>query len=158
MNRKQILCGLVALFVTGAGCAQTIQPSFRDTLEQHLRAIPERDLDAYIPTLPSTDGTDLYLIYSSGQLITDREKIIETHREWFEKTNWKFNTEKIREVVTDSMGFVLLRVNYEDQDENRTPFQMELFLNLIFQKIEGKWVLIHDQNTLIKDSRRQAAE
>jgi hypothetical protein len=54
--------------------------SFRETLEEHLRAIRGRDLPALVATLPADA---LVLITADGRLERSVSRFLELHRDWF---------------------------------------------------------------------------
>ncbi|MCB0184074.1 MAG: hypothetical protein KDE31_07415, partial [Caldilineaceae bacterium] len=68
---------------------------------------------------------------------------------WFADQEWQMTTELVNTQVSSEMASALLLVNYADVDEDGHPVQFQYFLNLIFAKRNGKWLVIHDQNTII---------
>ncbi|MEZ4614869.1 MAG: hypothetical protein R2867_05030 [Caldilineaceae bacterium] len=62
---------------------------------------------------------------------------------------WQMTTELITKHEGSDMASALLLVNYEDVDEDGSPVQFQYFLNLLFAKRNDKWLLVHDQNTII---------
>jgi ketosteroid isomerase-like protein len=53
--------------------------NFRQTLDEHLRAIRARDLPALVATLPAED---LVLIMADGRLVRSVAEFVEMHRGW----------------------------------------------------------------------------
>jgi uncharacterized protein (TIGR02246 family) len=121
--------------------------SFEQALERHLRAVRDHDFDAFLATI-ATDGS-LTMILPNGNLLDNYDEIVELHQEWFADSEWQMTTELITKHETAEMGTALLLVNYEDVDADGQPVQFQYFLNLIFARRDGKWLLIHDQNTII---------
>ncbi|MCB0063599.1 MAG: nuclear transport factor 2 family protein [Caldilineaceae bacterium] len=121
--------------------------SFEQALERHLQAVKEHDLAAFRATI-ATDGS-LTMILPNGNLLDSYDEIIELHEEWFADQEWQMTTELINTHVSSEMASALILVNYSDVDEDGHPVQFQYFLNLLFANRNGKWVVIHDQNTII---------
>src|SRR5262249_32514387 len=66
--------------------------TFRETLDKHMRAIRERDLDALAETLPADQ---LVLITSDGRLVTAVAEFLAMHRGWFAQPTWSLGTELV---------------------------------------------------------------
>lgn len=121
--------------------------TFQQTLQRHLKAVQDHDVKAFLSTV-AQDGT-LTMILPNGNLLDSYEEIVELHEEWFADPEWQLTTELITQHETDTMGTALFLVNYQDVDETGEPIEFQYFLNLIFANRDGKWLLIHDQNTII---------
>lgn len=121
--------------------------SFQQTLERHLQAVQDRDLDAFLSTV-AQDGS-LTMILPNGSLLDDYAEIVELHEEWFADPEWQLTTELVTEHETSAMGVALLLVTYQDVDEAGEPIQFQYFLSLTFAKRAEEWLLIHDQNTVL---------
>lgn len=120
---------------------------FQQTLERHLQAVQDRDLKTFLATI--ADDGSLTMILPNGSLLDSYEEIVELHEEWFADPDWQLTTELINKHASSEMASALLLVNYQDVDEAGGSVQFQYFLNLIFANRSGKWLLIHDQNTII---------
>lgn len=118
---------------------------FEETLNLHLDAIQKRNLGALMRTLP--ENGDLILIMPNGRMMRTVTEYINFHRDWFDDQDWSVETELIAKKQTNDMGFATLNVEYKDVDADGKPIMMLLLLNLIFEKRDDQWVLVHDQNT-----------
>lgn len=121
--------------------------SFQQALARHLQAVEAHDIDTFLDTI--ADDGSLTMILPNGNLLDNYDEIVELHQEWFADEEWQMSTELISKQESSDMATALLLVNYEDVDEDGDPVQFQYFLNLIFAKRQGKWVVIHDQNTII---------
>lgn len=141
-----LLAGLVAFFVatTSQADPEEAAPSFKQALQQHLDAILDKDLDAYVPTLTASD--DLMLIFPAGELIDTREGIIEFHRNWFADDNWVMEPEVVKTIVGSDQATAVLRYQYRDTADGEPRSS---WLVLVFQLEDDQWRLVHDQNTRI---------
>lgn len=128
--------------------------TFRDTLDRHLRAIRERDLTEFIATLPADEVT---LITSDGRLVRNVAEMVDMHRGWFEQTTWTLDAEVVSLVESPELGVVVLRLDYRDEPPGRPPIREASYLTLVFALRDGRWVMVHDQNTPIKARTEGAA-
>lgn len=121
--------------------------TFRQTLEKHLAAIQDRDLDRLIETLPAEE---LLLVMSDGKVARTVREFVEAHRGWFQMPNWTLKTEPINVSETPDMGVAVLRLDYSELNADGTRFHQQSVLTLIFAREDSRWVMVHDQNTPIK--------
>jgi len=121
--------------------------SFQQALERHLQAVKGHDIDVFLETI-AADGS-LTMILPNGNMLDSYEEIVDLHQEWFADSEWQMTTELVNTHVSSEMASALLLVNYSDVDEDGHPVQFQYFLHLLFASRDGKWLLIHDQNTII---------
>lgn len=121
--------------------------TFQQALQRHLTAVQERDLKTFLDTIAS-DGS-MAMILPNGNYLDEYQAIVELHEEWFADTEWRMTTEIVNQRETPAMASALCLVTYEDVDEDGESIQFQYFLNLIFAKQGNKWLLVHDQNTII---------
>lgn len=114
--------------------------SFEATLQSHLDAVTNRDLDAYIGTI--TTGGDLTIIFPGGEIIRTRDEAIAFHTEWFAAPGWTMTFEVDRIVESHHMAVASLRATYTDGAGPRVNW-----LTLVFEEQDGEWRLVFDQNT-----------
>jgi len=112
-----------------------------------MKAMINIDFDTFMGTVCSDKIT---LIMPNGSLITEYDKFSKLHEEWFKDTDWSIEYKIINTIESDAMSTALLAIEYKDVDEKGNPILMTYYLNLIFKKINEKWLLIHDQNTTYK--------
>jgi len=119
---------------------------FKNALDLHLSSIAKRDLAAFSEFFHPSQSS--IIILPSGHMIEGFESIIDFHKDWFADADWRMETKILDTVVIESVGYALLDVIYHDLDENGKPYEMKYLLSLLFSKIDDKWILIRDQNTL----------
>jgi uncharacterized protein (TIGR02246 family) len=117
--------------------------NFRETLDKHLRAIRERDLAALAETL---SPERLVLIMADGKLVRSTAEFLEAHRGWFAMPNWTLETREVEIFEANDLAVAVLRLDYREPPTVRS----ESFLTLVFQRRDGKWLMVQDQNTPIK--------
>lgn len=111
---------------------------FDTDLEAHVRAIQDRDIEAFAATI----APNPLLVGPGGSLLRGYDEVVRTHREWFSSTTFSFETQEIERQERGDAAWALLRVHYRAaSDESR------FLLLLIFVPVDGKWKLAYDQNT-----------
>jgi len=81
-------------------------------------------------------------------MIEGYENVLDFHKGWFEDPDWRMDVKTVDIFASGNTGYVLLDIVYHDLDENRNPYELKYFLSLLFMMIDGKWILLRDQNTL----------
>ena len=119
---------------------------FKAALAAHLKAIKNKDLPAFAEFLHPTQNT--IIILPNGSMIEGYDNILDFHKDWFADMDWSIDVKILDIFAIGDMGYALLDVVYNDIDQDRNPYSMKYFLSLIFAKIDGKWILLRDQNTL----------
>lgn len=144
MNPRILLILLALLLPPPISAAST---DFESTLQAHLRAISERDLPTLLDTV--SDKADFSVIFPNGERVVGKAAYESMHREWFADPNWRMSFNEVSRWRQPDMAGVLLRYDYRDQPEPGTGNPRQRYLFLLFERIEGRWLLVHDQNTPI---------
>jgi ketosteroid isomerase-like protein len=131
--------------------------TFRETLEKHLDAIQARDLAALVETLPAPDER-IVLLTAEGRLVRSVDEFVGMHRDWFASTTWTLGTEMVHAFESDDLGVAVLRLDYRDTGSEGTPIRQMSYLTLVFQRQGGRWVMVQDQNTPVKEPARPLTE
>jgi uncharacterized protein (TIGR02246 family) len=121
--------------------------TFRETLERHLLAIQERDLAALAETLPAHGIT---LITSDGRLVNEVSEFLEMHRGWFASKTWVLHTSLVSVTESAELGVAVLHLDYQDDPPGQAAVREESYLTLVFALHDGRWRMIHDQNTPVR--------
>jgi hypothetical protein len=135
---------LSALSLLLISCEQRVamKPDFDQALKSHLASIASRDINAFKEGL-SLDDT-LYTVVQNGHAFTKRSELIAMHEQWFKDSNWIWKGEVVHKVVGEDMAMALIRYEYQAKPEDE-PFST--WLVYVFQLQDGKWRIVHDQNT-----------
>lgn len=124
-------------------------PYFRDaflrTLDRHLKAVAERDLDALAPTVDRS----ITLILPDGIVLRGKEAFLDFHREWFADPLWRQKT-----TVTDmnvqrgTTAWVLVECRTETlHPDGSVAAASQAMFALTWTYKHGRWVAVADQNT-----------
>jgi ketosteroid isomerase-like protein len=117
--------------------------TFRQALQKHLDAIRDRDLPALADTVAPER---LVLVMADGRLARTTREFLDTHRGWFAASGWTLGTQEIEIIEGSDLALAVLRLDYREPPDVRS----ESYLTLVFQRREGRWLMILDQNTPIK--------
>lgn len=123
--------------------------TFKETLEAHLTAIKDRNLDALIETLAPSQLT---LVTANGELLETTDEFVGLHKEWFESSTWSLDSEVVHEHEGSDVGVAVILLDYQDVGEDGGAIRQHSYLTLIFAKQNDKWLLVQDQNTPIKQA------
>lgn len=115
--------------------------NFRETLGRHLLAIETRDL----ATLADTVADPLILIMADGKLKRSKAELIDAHRGWFAMQNWTLQAKPVEIYEGASLGVAVLHLDYREGEK-----QSQSYLTLVFEKRDGEWLMVQDQNTPIR--------
>jgi uncharacterized protein (TIGR02246 family) len=117
--------------------------TFRETLRKHLQAIQDRDLKALADTVAEDS---LVLIMADGKLARSTAEFLEAHRGWFAMHGWTLQASQVEVFESADLGIAVLRLDYREPPATHS----RSYLTLAFQKQNGRWVMVQDQNTPIK--------
>jgi ketosteroid isomerase-like protein len=115
--------------------------NFRETLGRHLLAIEKRDL----ATLAATVADRLILITAEGKLKRSKAEFVDAHRGWFAMASWTLQAKPVEIYEGGSLGVAVLHLDYRENGK-----QSLSYLTLVFEKRDGEWLMVQDQNTPIK--------
>ncbi len=68
-------------------------------------------------------------------------------QEWFGTEGWSIDYKVVSTVEGTDLGHALLLMSYDEKDRGGKPYHLDHYLSLLFQKQQGTWRLVHDQNT-----------
>lgn len=120
---------------------------FDSQLKAHLQAIQSRDLEGLMATVAEQPAPKLIL--PNGQLLEGKAAFRALHVEWFADTEWRMDVSEVQRHVGIDLASVLLRYELRDVPTPGEGNPRSAFLLLVFQRIEGVWLLVHDQNTRV---------
>jgi uncharacterized protein (TIGR02246 family) len=113
------------------------------TIDAHLAAVVNRDLDAYLATV----HPNVTVIITSGAMLRGKDAVADFHREWFADPNWTYQATPVRTVSTDAAVSAVVEVTYRGgPDAEPSRFLM----GLVFARESNKWLLVHDQCTVLR--------
>jgi hypothetical protein len=121
--------------------------TFRESLEEHLRALKMRDLPALMATLPEGELT---LIRPDGRHLRSADEFVSLYRDWFASPSWTIETRLEELTESEALGMAVVYVTYRDEPPDRDRVVERSFHTFAFARQGSRWVLIHDQETPIR--------
>jgi len=123
-------------------------PSFLSVLHAHLKAIEEKDLEKFEPTVAENVST----IDPNGIKTDGKKAFLDFHKNWFAQSNWERKDTILTTSVTDSIGYSVIQYQYIQKDESgNILIQIHAYQILIFENLDAGWQLVYDQNTGIQE-------
>jgi ketosteroid isomerase-like protein len=145
---RTICASAFLLFVSAMSIADD-GASFDEVLARHLAAIEQRDLPTLLDTV--SDRPDFSVIFPNGSRIVGKAAFEAMHTEWFADPNWRIEFSQISRWESDGLAGALVMHELRDLPEPGTGNPRQTYLVLIFERVDGRWLLIHDQNTRVTE-------
>jgi ketosteroid isomerase-like protein len=124
------------------------QKTFNETLDIHLNAIRNADINEFEPTVSDS----VICISPMGEKSQSKVQFIKLHQDWFERTNWQWEGIILEKHSNSSLGYALIEYSYIEKDTaGNISFKTNCYLTLIFKKTDIGWQLVYDQNTIISN-------
>ena len=118
---------------------------FREALGRHLLAIEKRDLQGLADTV-AQDGVTL--ITAEGRLVHETAEFLDLHRGWFAMDNWTLEAKPVSFYESGELGVAVMHLDYrEGQDPRKRVLS---YLTLVFERRDGRWLMVEDQNTPVR--------
>lgn len=128
-----------------------LQTTFRAEAERFLRAVKTRDRATFDTFFDPRVAVTALL--PGGKKFTDLASFLKSQDGWFAGTTGRFDAVIERTDASGDLGFLWARATYANSDDGG-PFELDIYLTFVFRRIDGRWFLTHDQNTVVSDSRR----
>jgi len=141
-RKAAILFGLLCSMLAGA--APVTEQNIDALFAAHVKAVQSRDLPALERTI--TSGEQLTLILPNGTQTSTRQAYVDFHKEFFSTRTWTIQFEPVSRSVGADVAVLKTKSLYQDVVDGK-PYRSRSWVTFTFQKEQGQWRLIHDQNT-----------
>lgn len=129
---------------------QENEQAFNKTLDKHLNAIVNKDLDALKSTM-SPDGK-MQLIMQGTEIINSVDSFINFHEGWFQDTLWTMETKVLRTEIGNTIGLAVTESMYREPERNDEPYYNRMIVTYALEKNNDKWCIINDHASTIEKS------
>lgn len=129
------------------------EAALRARMKTHLDAVSQRDYQTLRSTL-SPKG-DMQLILPQSEIIQGVDGFLNYHAEWFEATNWTFETDILSTKVGDRLGMAIVEVRYDEPERDGVPYFNRMAVSYVLEYIDGEWYVIKDHASSIEKSTDQ---
>ena len=127
------------------------ETKFRSQVETFLNAVKNRDRTTFEKFFDHE--LEFTAILPGGRVFNDVPSFLESQADWFDGKTGTFNFLIERIQTSKNLGHALAKVKYQNVDQSGRPFTLDIHISFVFKKIKGKWFVIHDQNTVLKETR-----
>ena len=142
------LVGLILVACINEEQTDNSKESFHTTVNKHLHAITTRNLETLEPTI----AENVSMIGPDGTKLDTKTVFMDFHKNWFALDNWEWKGKVLTTESSDSLGYALVQYQFIQKDTTgNTLLQDNEYLVLIFKNSPNGWLLVHDQNTAIKE-------
>jgi len=126
------------------------ETAFVTTMQKHLDAVSNKDLETLASTL-SPDG-NMQLILPGEEIIHSAQGFLDFHQEWFQDTSWTFETKILDTEIGHEMGIAITEIVYREPDRAGVPYFNRMIVSYALQKTAGEWYIIKDHASSIEKS------
>ena len=124
---------------------------FIETLEKHLDAVTNKDLESLKETLAPTG--ELYFMLDERETSKKASDFIKFHEDWFQDTTWSFETEITDVEVGRDLGLAITQLIYREPERNGKPYFNRMAVSYTLKSIDGQWYIIKDHATSIERAK-----
>lgn len=123
---------------------KVMEASFIATLNVHLEAIKERNIEKLEPTV----ADNVSVVIPDGTKTDGKKEFIDFHKSWFALPHWERNVNVLKTEASDSLGYAQIQYEYIQKDTaGNILIRHHDYMVLIFKKSTEGWQLVLDQNT-----------
>ncbi len=123
--------------------------TFEESVKKLLQAIEKKNIKALSQLLP-TEGP-IAAIMCDGTVLEDTQDYLDFHEEWFDDEQWSITHEIVFSEESPQMGYSVVETEYFDKDDDVGSYSLVMFTTCIMRHVEGKWILVHFQQTEVCD-------
>jgi len=132
---------------------ELIQKEFTTTMQKHLDAVSNKDLNSLKSTM-SPDGR-MQLILPGEEIRSSVDSFMEFHRNWFQDTTWTFETKVLNQEIGQDFGMAIVEVIYREPERDGEPYFNRMIVSYDLQRINKEWYIIKDHATSVEKSTDQ---
>lgn len=123
-------------------CHKNNVTEFEKTLNAHMMAISNRDLDALASTM-HPDG-EMQLVLPDQEVMRGAQSFLDFHKAWFKSDNWTVEGRIVDSRIGCEIGTALTEQMYREPERDGKPYFNRMTVTYVLEKVDGKWVVIRD--------------
>jgi len=124
---------------------------FVETMQKHLDAVSNKDLETLKSTL-SPKG-NMQLILPQTKITNTADEFMKYHEAWFAMDNsWAFETKILNTEVGQEYGIAITEIVYSEPERDGKPYFNRMYVSYALQKIDNAWYIIKDHASSIEKS------
>ena len=126
--------------------------TFEKAFKRFLSSLETKNLEEF-KTFLHPDHDILIILpmeHPRGPQIKGYKNVIEEIQKIFSNTDDKlsFKIETIE--ASEDLGFGAVEANIELHEKYKPKYNRKVYISYLFRRIQGDWIFIHDQNTILK--------
>ena len=125
--------------------------AFTLSLQKHLKAVTDKDLQTLKETLPPKGNTEL--IQSNMEVIYSAEGFLKFHEAFFKIVNTTLEFKITSINVGNNIGVATTEAMYKELERNGKPYFNRLIVTYVLEKLNGKWYVIKDHASSIEKTK-----
>ena len=155
--------GIIFSFLLNSSCKDSIQKTtstekvvqanealFIETLQKHLDAVSNKDLESLKETLHPNGK--MQLILPSAEIMHTSEDFILYHDDWFAMPDWSFETKIVSSNVGEKLGVATTEIIYREPERDGKPYFNRMSVSYVLEKTNNAWYVIKDHASSIEKS------
>ena len=127
---------------------------FEKTLERHLNAVSNKDIETLGSTL-HPDGK-MMLILPGLETTYTVVDFLSFHTAWFADPTWTFETQVLETEIGPTLGMAIVEVLYREPERDGEPYFNRMTVSYTLEKTDGAWFFIKDHATSVEKSTDQS--
>lgn len=124
------------------------EEDFTVLLQEHLRAVTNKDLERLKTTLSPIGNMEL--IQPSMEIIYTVDGFLKFHEDFFKDVNSTLNFKIMSKSVGNKIGVATTEAIYREVNRNGKPYFNRLTVTYTLEKINQKWYVIKDHASSIE--------
>ena len=132
------------------GATEKLETHFKARLNTHLNAVSQKDLVTLKSTL-SPSGK-MQLILPGSEIKEGVDAFMEYHTEWFQDTNWIFETRILNTQIGDSLGNAVTEIVYKEPNRDGKPYFNRMIVTYLLEMYHGEWYVVQDHASSVAKS------
>lgn len=126
---------------------------FQKTIQKHLNAIVNRDLETLKSTMsPSGKMT---LIMQGTEIINSVDSFIDFHEGWFQDSSWNMESKIIKTEIGNDIGLAVTESMYREPERDGKPYYNRMIVSYVLERNKDNWYIINDHASSIIKSTDQ---
>ena len=123
---------------------------FKNTMQKHLDAIVNRDLETLKTTMSPTGK--MTLIMQGTEIINTVDSFINFHEGWFQDSSWSMESKIIKTEIGNSIGLAVTESMYREPQRDGKPYYNRMIVSYVLERKNGNWYIINDHASSIVKS------
>ena len=134
------------------GPSEASKTLFVSTMQKHLNAVTNKDIETLKSTLSPTGK--MQLVLPKTEMTSTVDEFVKYHADWFADTTtvWSFKTKILDTTIGETMGIAITEILYSEPLRDGKPYFNRMNVTYALQKQNDQWYIIKDHASSIHKS------